>query len=185
MSAAPKLVAVEAAPEPLPRDGDEALRELYETHAAAVNQRLYWLTGNADLSRDLTQDTFLVALRRLETVQNPDAMSSWLHGIAYNLLRDHRKSQQRRRGLWKRWRNRDESSEAAEADAGEPQLLQTLARALQGLDADKRDAFVLRQVEGLSLEEAAALLEVSIKTVSYRALKAEEHVRAAFEPPSP
>ncbi|MEM7156813.1 MAG: sigma-70 family RNA polymerase sigma factor [Myxococcota bacterium] len=181
MSAAPKLVAVPAPAPEATTEGDDALRELYETHASAVNQRLYWLTGNADLSRDLTQDTFLVALRRLDTVKDPDAMGSWLHGIAYNLLRDHRRSQQRRRGLWRRWRSRNESAELAEGDAGEPQLLRTLEGALRGLDADKRDAFVLRQVEGLSLEEAAALLDVSIKTVSYRALKAEEHVRAAFD----
>ncbi len=59
--------------------------------------------------------------------------------------------------------------------------LARLQAALARLDDAQREAFVLRVVEQLSLEEAAAILGARVATVSYRARRAEEKVRAYFE----
>lgn len=157
------------------------LPALYEAWATAVAQRLFRLCGNRETARDLTQDTFVVAMRQLDRLRDANAVGPWLHGIAYNLLRDHRRSHARRRGLWQRWFARSAPTTPAPAD-DEPALVRTLDQALRGLDNEKRDAFVLRQLEGLSLAEAAELLDVSVQTVSYRAKQAEAHLRAAFAP---
>lgn len=162
------------------------LEEIYDAHGAAVTRRLYRLCGDPEVARDLCQDAFVVAMGKLDELRDERALGAWLHGIAYNLLRDHRRSRARKRSLWQRWlgRGEDPSTPAlpAAGQTDEQQLLLSLDAALRGLDDDKRDAFVLRQIEGLSLAEAAELLGVSVQTVSYRAKQAEAHVRAAFEP---
>ncbi len=186
----PPSPAVQTTPLALAQRGDAAAVEsIYQSHAAAVVRRLYRLCGDREVAQDLTQDAFIIALHRLDTLQDEQALEPWLHGIAFNVLRQHRRAHTRRRGLWQRWRSKPVTPSPALGTAGAPddeaQLLRTLDTALQGLDADKRDAFVLRQLEGLPLKEAAALLEVSVQTVSYRAKQAEAHVRAAFEGPTP
>lgn len=175
-------------------DPSTALHEIYDSHATAVTRRLHRLCGDPELARDLCQDAFVIALGKLDELEDPQALGAWLHGIAYNLLRDHRRGRQRQRGLLQRWFGRSRGRAAQDPDrepmpalpaqgAGdEAQLLRHLEDALRGLDDDKRDAFVLRQVEGLSLADAAQLLGVSVQTVSYRAKQAEVHLRAAFEP---
>lgn len=171
------------------RSGDPvALQDLYQAHASAVAARLLRLCADEDVARDLTHDTFVIALRRLDEFRGEGSVATWLHGIAYNVLRDHRRTQRRRRGLFARWFSSDAGSEqdegegpAAAVPLGEPQLLERLGKALQALDEDKRDAFVLRVIEGLSVEQCASVLGVAISTVSYRAKQAEAQVRAHFE----
>ncbi|MCH9683870.1 MAG: RNA polymerase sigma factor [Deltaproteobacteria bacterium] len=192
MSTAAKIpgAALQAVPASAPTSTETEptpLQQLYREHSAAVARRLYRLCGDREVARDLTQDAFVVAMKRLDSLQDTTARSAWLHGIAYNLLREHRRFAHRRRSLWQRWRGKStERAQAVAIEGGtddEAQLLRTLDAALRGLDTDKRDAFVLRQLEGLSLEEAAGLLDVSVQTVSYRDKRAEAHVRAAFESP--
>ncbi len=61
------------------------------------------------------------------------------------------------------------------------QAIERLDAALATIKPKLRDAFVLRVVEQLSLEESAEILGARVATVSYRARKAEALVRAAFE----
>lgn len=163
---------------------DPLLRELYQAHGGAVTRRLHRLCGDAEVAADLCQDTFLVAMSKRDQLDDVRARGAWLHAIAYNLLRDHRRAHARKQGLWRRWFGRSpEPAPALTANVGddEAQLAHRLDEALQALGVDQRDAFVLRQVEGLSLAEAAELLGVSVQTVSHRAKRAEQELRAAFE----
>lgn len=159
------------------------LDALYHAHASAVIVRLRRLCGDAELARDLAQDAFVVAMRRIDRVPSDPPPAAWLHAIAYNLLRDHRRSH-RRRGALLSWLRRPGSQRAAlvgEGPPSPPSLSDRLGAALETLDDKQRDAFVLRVVEGLSLEEAAGLLDTTVQTVSYRARKAEQIVRRHFE----
>jgi RNA polymerase sigma-70 factor, ECF subfamily len=165
-----------------PRADDPAFRAIYEEYGAAVTRRLAHLTGDADLARDLTQETFVVAFVRLEHFRGESSLSTWLHAIAFNLLRDHRKRTRRRQSVWARLRGYPppEPIEPERALQSREDL-DRLRAVLDELDHAKRDAFVLRVVEGVSLAEAATILGVRVATVSYRARRAEALVRAAFE----
>ncbi|MBV1859888.1 MAG: RNA polymerase sigma factor [Nannocystaceae bacterium] len=167
---------------------EDSLHELYRRHADIVAARLYRQCGDGDLARDLTQDAFVVAMRRVEAGEaalNDDTQArAWLHAVAYNLLRDHRRSGQRRRTLLSRWFRSADTQVAPLVGEGPDQvggMAVTLDVALQALNYEQRDAFVLRVVEGLSLEAAARALDTTIQTVSYRAKKAEAIVRKHFE----
>jgi RNA polymerase sigma-70 factor (ECF subfamily) len=166
---------------------DAALREIYDRHAASITRRLAHATGDPELARDLTQDAFVTAFDRIDRFRGDSSLGTWLHAIAFNHLRDRRKKARREQSLWERLRGRPPLS-PIEPDR-ELQAREDLARlqaALAQLPDVQRDAFVLRVVEQLSLEEAAAILGARVATVSYRARRAEDSVRAYFEkgPPS-
>jgi RNA polymerase sigma-70 factor, ECF subfamily len=165
-----------------PRADGPAFRAIYEEHAAAVTRRLAHSSGDTELARDLAQETFVVAFVRLEHFRGESSLSTWLHAIAFNLLRDHRKRTRRRLSVWARLRghpppNPVEPDRALQSQEDFDRLRAILAE----LDDAQRDAFVLRVVEGVSLAEAATILGVRVATVSYRARRAEAIVRAAFE----
>ncbi|MEM7153908.1 MAG: sigma-70 family RNA polymerase sigma factor [Myxococcota bacterium] len=161
----------------------ERLRALYSAHATAVVTRLRRLTGDPELARDLAQDAFVVAMRRLHEVPDDPPPAAWIHRIAFNLLRDHRRSRRRRTRLLSMLRRKTTGHPAlvGQGPTPTPSLAANLDAALTELDQDKRDAFVLRIVEGLSLDEAAQILGTTVQTVSYRTKKAEEIVRRHFE----
>ena len=165
------------------RDGDlGAQAELYREHAATLTRRLAHACGDDDLARDIAQDAFITAFGRLDRFAGRASFSTWLHGIAFNHLRDRRKRSARERS----GKARLALVEGAEAPTPEQRV--SSRRAMERLDAalatikpKLRDAFVLRVVEQLSLEESAEILGARVATVSYRARKAEALVRAAFE----
>ena len=164
------------------RDGDEAARrEIYGAHAPALVTRLWRLCGSRETARDLTQDAFVIAFDRLHEFEGRSALGTWLQGIAYNLLRDHRRLHRRRRGLWARFRGDALMAPPVFEGETEAQLLERLWSALQDLDEGKRDVFVMRTIEGASVDEVAAILGIAPATVSYRAKQAEAHVRARFD----
>ena len=155
---------------------------MVEAHAAVVTRRLTHATGDPNLARDLAQDTFVVAFDRLQTFRGDASLSTWLHAIAFNLLRDHRKRVRREQSLWARLRRRPAPAVVEPERALQSREdLERLQAIVAGLDPAKRDAFVLRVVEQLSLAESAEILGVRIATVSYRAKRAEALVREAFE----
>ena len=159
-----------------------ALRSIYEGHATAITRRLLHACGDPELARDLTQDAFVVAFGRLHRFRGQSALSTWLHGIAFNLLRDRRKRARREQSVWERLRGRPAVAAIRPDQVMESKSeLARLTTIIAQLDDAKRDAYVLRVVEQLSLEEAAEILGVRVATVSYRARKADAWVRQAFE----
>jgi len=64
-----------------------AFRTLVERHQTAITGYLYRLTGDREAAAELTQETFLVAFRKLRLVREDRSFSAWLHGIALNEAR--------------------------------------------------------------------------------------------------
>ncbi|MEM6294103.1 MAG: RNA polymerase sigma factor [Myxococcota bacterium] len=163
--------------------GDAAAQaDLYRVHAATLTRRLTHVCGDAELARDVAQDAFITAFDRLGRFRGRSSFSTWLHGIAFNHLRDRRKH--RRREASGQRRLAQVSADAApsvEGAVASRRAVEKLDEVLGTLAPKLRDAFVLRVVEQLSLEEAASILGARQATVSYRAKRAEALVRKAFE----
>jgi RNA polymerase sigma-70 factor, ECF subfamily len=140
------------------------------------------LTEDAEEAHDLTQETFLRAFQHIARFRGDADLKTWLYRIAVN--------QARNRWRWWRRRRRDKtvsldlpvgereeplSANLYDRERPDPEQ-QTLARereralgrALQTLGRPFREAVILRDVEGLSYEEIAATLEISIGTVKSR-----------------
>lgn len=173
------LAPSEAATLASARAGDERVAQaIYEEQAPVLLRRLRFLACDAALAEDLIQETFAVAFTSGRPFDGRSKLSTWLHGIAFNLVRRHQAKETRRSQLRLRLPAPVEIDSArVEALVEQRDALRILDAALSKLDLPKREAFVLRVIEGLSLKEAAAVVGESPATVSYRARAAEESIR--------
>jgi RNA polymerase sigma factor (sigma-70 family) len=138
-------------------------------HRSRVYRLAYRLTGNQQDAEDLTQDVFVRVFRSLPTYR-PGSFEGWLHRITTNLFLDHVRRRARQRSYpledWAADRLRG-GIEPAQAlhDAAFSHDVQV---ALDGLPPGYRAAVVLCDVEGLSYEEIAEVLNVKLGTVRSR-----------------
>ena len=151
--------------------------DLYDDHIDLVWRALRRL-GVADASlEDAAQEVFVVAHRKLDTFEGRSSVSTWLYGISVMVARNFRRTA--RRHAEAPLEPRDEESHASVPDevseAG--QASRIVERLLESLSEEKREVFVLAELEELSGPEIAATLGLNINTV-YARLRA---ARQAFD----
>jgi RNA polymerase sigma factor (sigma-70 family) len=143
------------------------LDELYRAHAAEIYRYVYAVLGNRADAEDVTQTTFVNALRALERGERPRKPANWLITIAHNLIRNRFRQQQSR----PRQVELDRDVPTLEAEDDGPSL-EDLVRGLQRIPETQREALVLREMEGRSYKEIATILGVSVaalETLIFRA----------------
>lgn len=147
--------------------------DVFRRHAPYVGALVLKLIGRPGDVDDVVQDVFIQAHRGLSKLREPEAVRPWLRRITV------RRTQ---RWLRKRWVRRwfgeadvDAHEELADPSAS-PEDRATLAyvyRTLETMPRDERLAWVLRFVEGETLESIAELLGSSVSTVQRRLRAAE------------
>ncbi len=172
-----------------------AFDRLVVERSGEVYALLYRLTEDAEEARDLTQETFLRAFQHIGRFRGDADLKTWLYRIAIN--------QARNRWRWWRRRRRDVTVSLDAPEGGRELPLgaylrttrspdpeqETLLReretvlhtALRTLRRSYREAVILRDVEGLSYEEIAAALEISIGTVKSRLSRGRMELRHKLE----
>ncbi|MEM9196107.1 MAG: sigma-70 family RNA polymerase sigma factor [Myxococcota bacterium] len=154
------------------REGDRWAREaLFRRYVRPVTQLVTRLMARSQDADDVVQDTFAEALRDLEKLRNPAAFRPWLFRIAVNRVR----KRGRRRKLARAFgldRGIDDATlvQLAARDAG-PELLTELElvdQVLRQLPSEHRIAWMLRHVEGETLESVAELTDCSLATAKRR-----------------
>ncbi|MCQ1949405.1 MULTISPECIES: RNA polymerase sigma factor SigE [Arthrobacter] len=144
--------------------------EVVQAHSAKVYRLAYRLTGNKHDAEDLTQEVFVRVFRSLANFQ-PGTLDGWLHRITTNLFLD----QARRRSRIRFDGMTEETSSKLPSNGPGPErsfefnnLDVDIARALEELPPDFRAAVVLCDLEGLSYDEVARVLDVKLGTVRSR-----------------
>lgn len=151
-------------------------------HSGRVYRLAYRLTGNQHDAEDLTQDAFIRVFKSLHRFQ-PGTFEGWLHRITTNLFLDGARRRQRIRfdGLSdagaERLVGRDPQPAQALDDHG---LDHDVAAALARLSPAFRAAVVLCDIEGLSYEEVAEVLDVKLGTVRSRIHRGRAQLREAL-----
>jgi RNA polymerase sigma-70 factor (ECF subfamily) len=157
-----------------------ALHAFVLCYERAVFALLSRMLGRGPDVEDLAQETFLRAFRALPGFDpdGPARPSTWLLTIAARLGID--RSRRRRTSF-------DPPDDAAsgdhrspELDAGRSELRAAIAKAVQALPIDQRNAFVLAEFHDFSLAEVAALLAVPENTVKTRLFRAREKLSRAL-----
>jgi RNA polymerase sigma factor (sigma-70 family) len=156
--------------------------EVVAQHSARVYRLAYRLTGNRHDAEDLTQEVFVRVFRSLHSY-TPGTFEGWLHRITTNLFLDHarRKARIRFDALAEDAETRMPGRVAAPDD----QVLDGLfdddvETALAELPPDFRAAVVLCDIEGLTYEEIADVLELKLGTVRSRIHRGRSMLRKAL-----
>lgn len=158
--------------------GDAAAFEaLVRQHQRMIHALTYRMTGSSADAEDLAQETFLQAYEQIGSFRGSAKFSTWLYRIAVNTCLNWRQSEQRRFQLQVNCaeelsiRHPHENGSSSAGPANDVQA------ALLKLPAKQRAAIVLTIYDGLNHAEAAAVLNCSETTVSWRVFTARRRLK--------
>ena len=155
-----------------------AKQTLFQKHAPMVNRLARRLLGPGIDCNDLVQDAFVEALLGIHRLKNGQAFQAWLCSIVVRTAQKLR----RRRRLFERiglLRQQPLEMDAFCSPCAPPDVvaeLRAIYALLRTLPVEMHIALVLRRVEGLSIEEIAEQMRLSISTVKRRLAAAEERL---------
>jgi RNA polymerase sigma-70 factor (ECF subfamily) len=165
-----------------------ALKQLFDLHSPRVHNLLRRLVGNSDDAEELTQDVFLSLWKNADSLRGESKLSTWLYRVAVNKAINFKK----RSGLFFQIKQlfsleSDEESiidrlPAAAADSPDRQIeireaqIQ-LADLLGTLPRRQREVYLLHKLEGLSYNEIAEQLHVSLGTIESLMHRAKENLQ--------
>jgi RNA polymerase sigma-70 factor (ECF subfamily) len=164
--------------------------DAWEELLARYGDRLYGLAfhfaGSAADAEDLTQEIFLRLYQNLRLYRGDVPLAAWALRLSRNLCIDHyRRSRRERRSAFVSEEVLDRlpaGGEDPQAEAQKRQQLRAVYRALEEMPEDLAEVVLLRDLQGWSLEETAAYLEVPVGTVKSRLhrgrLELADHVNA-------
>ena len=162
----------------------EQLVHRYDRNVFRIAQHI---TQNREDAEDVVQDAFLKAYENLKNFQEQSKFYTWLVRIAVNeaLMRLRRRRPERMVSLDEEVKTEEDSMPREVADwspnpeqlYNQAELRDILSKTIQGLPSSFRTVFVLRDVEGLSTEETAEALDLSIPAVKSRLLRARLQLR--------
>jgi RNA polymerase sigma-70 factor, ECF subfamily len=162
----------------------EDLVRRYDRNVFRIAQHI---TQNREDAEDVVQDAFLKAYENLDQFQGQSKFYTWLVRIAVNeaLMKLRKRRPERMVSLDEEVKTEDDALPREVADwtpnpeqqYTQAELREILSRTIQGLPPGFRTVFVLRDVEGLSTEETAEALDLSIPAVKSRLLRARLQLR--------
>ena len=187
LPAAEPAVLAEAAPSPdgvdvwalvrQAQEGDaEAFGRLYDHYVTMVYRYVYHRVGDRATAEDVTSETFVRALRRIDSLsfQGRD-VGAWLVTIARNIVLDHVKSSRYRLEVATAdMRDADRATDGPEDAVVAHLTNRELLACVQQLGSEQQECIVLRFIHGLSVSETAAIMgkkDGAIKALQHRAVR--------------
>ncbi|NVJ23672.1 MULTISPECIES: RNA polymerase sigma factor [Myxococcus] len=159
----PALRVIPGGPQPDRRD---FLRDLYTRYGGSVMGRCRYLLKDATKAEDAMHDVFARALTHADDFRADASPLTWLMKIATHHCLNQLRSE---RAGWRQWFERDaEARSEAHGGAGELETRDLVRRLLARVDEETQAAVVHYHVDGMTLEEVAALLGRSVPTIRKR-----------------
>ncbi len=175
--------------EELRAGSERAFTSLLSTYEKPIYSFVYRLLDDSSEAPDVTQEVFLKVFRNIGEFRGECSVKTWIYRIAVNEASNLRR--------WFSRHRRHQLSLDEQPIAGAPSLAETLAdqqenqydrllrqermqvieRALAQVPDNFRAAVVLRDIEGLSYDEVAEVLEISVGTVKSRILRGREALK--------
>ena len=161
---------------------EQALTDLAETYGTKIYQRAFRYLRNKEDAEEVTQDVLFKVYRKVGEFRGDAALSSWIYRITFNAAMSRLRTAQ-----YQRTQAEERREAASDAPAGEAlradvadwtdladervlrlQLRQRVMRAILALPAIYRAPVMLRDIQGMSTEEASAMLKVKDQTLKSR-----------------
>jgi RNA polymerase sigma-70 factor (ECF subfamily) len=156
-------------------------RSVAELGARFVPQTLRYLGVPEQTLRDAAQDVLVVALRRLDDFEGRSTLSTWIYGICIRVGHDYRRKNQSNRELLVERMPEMTAPAHQEAAIEQAEWRQRLGALLDALDENQRAAFVLYEIQQLSMKEVAEALGCPLQTAYFRHKSARDRVLEAFK----
>lgn len=166
-------------------DGDQAaFLELYDRYRQPIFRFAYRLLGSVELAEDVTHDCFLSLIRKPENFRPERAsLKTYLYAAARNLALKHFRNQGREAGM-------DELAEEPQESPRrgplrrllDEELADQVREAVFRLPPLQREALILFEYEGLSLNEVAEIAGTDAGAIKARLYRAREGLRRFLKP---
>lgn len=152
---------------------DQEFAKLAEEHSGFVYNVAYRMMGNQHDAEEVAQDAFVSAYRARDRFRGDAQPTTWLYRITVNAALMRLRKDKRRREMTVSEDERPDMpstdlSQSPSASAANAELGDRIKRAIDELPEDLKTAVVLRDVQGLTNEEAADVLEVSVSALKAR-----------------
>jgi RNA polymerase sigma-70 factor, ECF subfamily len=178
------------------KQGDvKAFEMLVVKYQRRIERLIGRMVRDVDLVPDIAQETFIRAYRAIPQFRGESAFYTWLYRIAVNtakkalveLKRDPLVTESARASREEddepsRAENELTDGETPESVLASKQVASTVNSAIEALSEDLRQAITLREIEGLSYEEIAELMNCPIGTVRSRIFRAREAIAQRLRP---
>ncbi len=149
---------------------------MYET---PVYNYVLRLVGDRSLAEDLTQEVFLRVFQGLPRFSSRSKFTTWLFQVTKNRVLDELRATERRPRAVVQLEDAP-GLEVVDAPVERVEAIDALWRAVDALPVDLKMALLLRDIVGLSYNEIADSLEITLATVKWRIFKAREEVALAL-----
>ncbi len=159
----------------------------YQHRIAAVVSRFVRDYGEC---QDVVQDSFIKAYKSLHAFRGDSQFYTWMYRIAVNTAKNHLASKKRRPGAEVELEDAEfidggiyvQNNDTPEHELLREELAQVVSKALAQLPDEIRQAITLREMEGLSYEEIAEVMNSPVGTVRSRIFRAREAIDARLRP---
>jgi RNA polymerase sigma-70 factor, ECF subfamily len=170
------------------RGDDSALGDLVQRYQDRIFRLAFRVLGDAARAEEAAADALSVVWSRCRTWRGDSRAGTWIHQVAWRVVRDHHRSRKR---WWRFWELDGETSRQAAGTVIEPSAAATedeertvraerVARALAALSPEDRALIHLHYYEEQSLAEIAPVLKVSRDALKMRLARAREKLRASL-----
>jgi RNA polymerase sigma-70 factor, ECF subfamily len=159
---------------------------VYREHFTFVWRMARHFGAPSTLLEDVAQDVFIAVSRKLSSYDGRVSVRSWLCGFVRRVVADHRRRRMRKES---KLQPGTEANEIEQVEDGQPtpmaaaenaQAFARLDAILQTLSAEKREAFVLSEVEGFTAVEIADITQTGLSAVYGRIRAAREEVSMLY-----
>jgi len=159
--------------------GDQdAFGEVVNRHWKRAFWTAYDVLYDHDLAQDVAQEAFVKAHRALQSYDLDRDFASWLYRIVLNLAIDHKRRRDRDRSVTTdKVEDMVDARKAMVEDEEKAATIERVETVLAGMPDKYRIPLTMKDVDGLSVEEVARILDISYSTVRWRLHKARAMFR--------
>lgn len=152
-----------------------ALQKLVKRWHKRFCEKAFWLTKDADASKDIAQESWKTIMDKMGTLNDPSSFQTWALRIVFTKAMDWMRSNQRNRNKLENYYMNYDSNEEEKSD-DEP-LKKAILIAIKSLPNEQQVVIRLFYVEDYSLKEISELLTISIGTAKSRLFHAREKLK--------
>lgn len=142
-------------------------------------EKAYWVVKDADLSKDIAQESWKIIIEKMDTLKNPNSFKSWSLRIVYTNSINWINVNNKKRDELQLFKY--EQKEIVEEDVGNEQLKRNLLKAIQLLPQKQQHVIRLFYLEDYSLKEIGSVLNISIGTAKSRLFHARETLKQTLK----